>query len=58
MNCQEFQIQLPTLISSGGDVESHPHLQTGELCRSVVKQLEKVGEVARMLFPRENDAED
>ena len=51
MSCQEFQEQLPELIGSGADVESHPHLQNCELCRALLSDLETIAEAARQLFP-------
>ena len=51
MSCQEFQEQLPELISSGADVENHPHLQNCELCRALLNDLETIAEAARQLFP-------
>ncbi len=51
MSCQEFQDQLSELIGSGADAASHPHLQTCELCRALLNDLETIAEAARQLFP-------
>jgi hypothetical protein len=51
LSCVEFQAQLPELIGSGVDVSAHPHLQTCELCRSFLADLETIAEAARQLFP-------
>jgi hypothetical protein len=51
MSCEEFQSQLPELISSGADIENHPHLRTCELCRALLNDLETIAEAARQLFP-------
>jgi predicted anti-sigma-YlaC factor YlaD len=51
MSCQEFQEQLPELIGSGADVGDHPHLQSCELCRALLNDLETIAEAARQLFP-------
>lgn len=51
MNCQEFQEQLPELISSGESMASHPHYQTCELCRALLADLETIAEAARQLLP-------
>jgi len=51
LTCAEFQSQLPELIGSGVDVSDHPHLQSCELCRSLLADLETIAEAARQLFP-------
>jgi hypothetical protein len=51
MNCEAFQAQLPELIGSGEDVSAHPHLQSCELCRALLADLETIAEAARQLFP-------
>jgi hypothetical protein len=51
MTCKEFQDQLPELVGSGADVSNHPHLQTCELCRALLNDLETIAEAARQLFP-------
>jgi len=49
--CAEFQAHLPELIGSGADVANHPHMQTCELCRALLADLETIAEAARQLFP-------
>jgi hypothetical protein len=51
MSCAEFQAQLPELIGSGADASTHPHLQSCELCRALLADLETIAEAARQLFP-------
>ena len=51
MSCEEFQAQLPELIGSGGDVGLDPHLQSCELCRALLADLETIAEAARQLLP-------
>ncbi len=51
MTCNEFQDQLPELVGSGANVSSHPHLQTCELCRALLNDLETIAEAARQLLP-------
>jgi predicted anti-sigma-YlaC factor YlaD len=51
LSCAEFQAQLPELISSGKDATAHPHLQSCELCRALLADLETIAEAARQLFP-------
>ena len=42
---------MPELIGSGEDVSAHPHLQSCELCRALLADLETIAEAARQLFP-------
>jgi hypothetical protein len=51
MTCAEFQAHLPELIGTGEDISSHPHLETCELCRELLSELETIAEAARQLFP-------
>ncbi len=51
MRCAEFQAKLPELIGSGVDVSQHPHIQSCELCRALLADLETIAEAARQLFP-------
>jgi len=51
MSCEEFQAQLPELIGSGKNVADHDHLQSCELCRALLADLETIAEAARQLFP-------
>ena len=51
MTCAEFQAQLPELIGSGANVADDAHLQSCELCRALLADLETIAEAARQLFP-------
>ena len=51
MSCAEFQAQLPELIGSGANAGDHPHIQSCELCRALLADLETIAEAARQLFP-------
>jgi hypothetical protein len=51
LSCQQFQAQLPELIGTGEDINQHPHIQTCELCRALLADLETIAEAARQLFP-------
>ncbi len=51
LSCEEFQDQLSELIGSGADVSNHPHLQSCDLCRALLNDLETIAEAARQLFP-------
>jgi hypothetical protein len=51
IKCAEFQATLPELIGSGADVSTDPHIQSCELCRALLADLETIAEAARQLFP-------
>ena len=51
LSCQEFQSRLPELIGAGDDMSLHPHIQSCELCRALLADLETIAEAARQLFP-------
>jgi hypothetical protein len=51
LTCAEFQAQLPELIGSGEDISKHPHVQSCELCRALLADLETIADAARQLFP-------
>jgi len=51
MSCAEFQDRMPELIGSGEKAAHHPHIQTCELCRALLADLETIAEAARQLFP-------
>lgn len=57
MSCEEFQEQLAGLIGSGADASSHPHVQTCELCRAFINELEAIAAAARELFPVEDPSD-
>ena len=58
MTCQEFQSHLAELIGSGEDAASHPHVQSCELCRALLADLETIAEAARQLLPIEPPQDD
>jgi hypothetical protein len=51
LSCAEFQAQLPELIGAGKSIAQHPHIQSCELCRALLADLETIAEAARQLFP-------
>jgi hypothetical protein len=51
LDCEAFQAQLPELIGTGEDVSTHPHLESCELCSSLLAELETIAEAARQMFP-------
>jgi hypothetical protein len=57
MSCEEFQEQLPELIGSGADASAHPHVQSCELCRAFLGELEAIASAARQLFPVEDPSD-
>jgi hypothetical protein len=58
MSCEAFQAQLPELIGSGENMAAHPHLESCELCRALLADLETIAEAARQLFPIEEPPDD
>jgi hypothetical protein len=58
MSCAEFQAQLPELIGSGADASAHPHIQSCELCRALLADLETIAEAARQLLPAVEPPDD
>jgi hypothetical protein len=57
MRCEEFQGQLAELIGTGANASSHPHVQSCELCRSFLGELEAIAAAARELFPVEDPSD-
>ena len=53
LRCEEFQAQLPDLIGSGEKIADHPHLQSCNLCRALLADLDAIAQAARRLFPVE-----
>lgn len=51
LSCAEFQSRLPELIGSGANLSENPHIQTCELCRDLLAELEVIAQAARDLFP-------
>jgi hypothetical protein len=58
MTCEEFQNLLPQLIGTGEDINLHPHIETCELCRAFLSDLEAIAEAARQLFPAVEPPDD
>lgn len=58
LSCAEFQAQLPELIGSGADAAHHPHIESCELCRALLADLETIAEAARQLLPVEEPPDD
>jgi hypothetical protein len=54
MTCAEFQDQMAELIGSGADASMHPHIQSCDLCRALLKDLQTIADAARQLFPVED----
>ena len=51
LSCTAFQAQLPEFIGSSQNVAEHPHIESCELCRALLADLETIAEAARQLFP-------
>lgn len=50
-SCAAFQAQLPELIGSGRDMNTHPHVQSCKRCRALLADLETIAAAARQLLP-------
>ena len=53
LSCEEFHAQLLDLIGSGVKIGNHSHLQSCELCRALLADLEAIAQAARDLLPVE-----
>jgi hypothetical protein len=51
ISCEDFQDQLAELIGTGADASAHPHVQSCDLCRAFVSDLQAIAAAARELFP-------
>ena len=58
MSCAEFQAHLPELIGSGADASAHSHIQSCELCRALLADLETIAAAARQLLPVEDPPDE
>ena len=58
MSCEEFQALLPELIGTGEDINLHPHIQTCDLCKALLADLEAIADAARQLFPTVEPPDD
>jgi hypothetical protein len=54
MTCEEFQAQMAEIIGTGEDASMHPHIQSCDLCRALLRDLETIADAARQLFPVED----
>jgi hypothetical protein len=54
LSCAEFQAQLPELIGSANHISDHSHLQSCNLCRALLADLDAIAQAARQLFPVED----
>ena len=57
MSCEEFQEQMAELIGTGADASAHPHVESCDLCRALLADLETIAAAARELFPVEDPSE-
>jgi hypothetical protein len=57
-DCARFQASMPERIGAGEDLQTDPHMLTCERCRSLVRELEYIVEVARQLMPAEEEPPD
>ncbi len=57
-DCARFQASMPERIGAGEDLQADPNMLTCERCRSLVRELEYIAEVARQLMPAEEEPRD
>jgi hypothetical protein len=57
-DCVQFQASMPERIGAGEDLQTDAHMLTCERCRSLVRELEYIAEVARQLLPVEEEPRD
>ena len=50
-DCASFQDELPSLFESGEEISTHPHLQTCENCKALVRDLQYIAQQAKLLLP-------
>jgi len=58
MTCEEFSARMNEMIAAGEDIFSHPHVQTCELHRALLADLEAIAKAARELFPEVEPPDD
>ena len=59
LSCEEFQTQLPDLISSGVDVADHTHAKTCQICAGLIRDLDRIAKNAgRFQFGVDEDGAD
>jgi hypothetical protein len=56
--CVAFQASMPRRVGAGEDLQNDPHMLTCDRCRSLVRDLEYIAEVARQLMPVEEEPRD
>jgi len=49
--CAEFQAGMAERVSSGQDLQDHPHLLTCSRCSALVSDLEAIANAAKLLMP-------
>ena len=47
LTCEEFQSQIPELLTSSADPEPHPHVKSCAICRQLLQEIETIAENAR-----------
>lgn len=56
--CAAFQASMAERIGAGEDLQTHPHMETCERCRSLVHELEAIAEAARQLMPIDTEPDE
>ena len=55
--CEGFRSQISELLTSGIDIENHPHVQACAICRELLQKIQTIAESARHFRFGTNDAD-
>ena len=58
MSCEEFDAHMSEMIATGQDIFTHPHVQSCELHKALLADLEAIARVAKDLFPEVDPPDD
>ncbi len=58
MSCEEFDARMTAMMASGEDIFTHPHVQSCELHKALLADLEAIARVAKDLFPEVDPPDD
>jgi hypothetical protein len=58
LTCAQFHERLVEMMGAGENVSAHPHMQSCELCRAFLAELEAIAQAARDLFPAVEPPDD
>lgn len=56
LTCEEFQSQIPALLTSSADIENDPHVKACAICSQLLHDIETIAENARHFRFGTNDS--